>query len=569
MSKYKRLIVFVFCSALVVSVYPQRRMNGAVSRNESSESDYLFAFTRATKLYVFGDLGNALSLYRECLKYEPGSAALNYQISLIYTRGGDIENARNFARVAYDKDRNNEWYARQYARLCQGAGLYDSALYVYKGLLKGNGDDADIYLMMSQIMERKGDFSSAILFLDSIENEIGITQEVTVNKARIFNETGDTKSALKVLRSALALNKGDYIVRGVMAEMFRDANKPDSAEFYYRSIILDHQDDPNVVFSFAEFLVSRKKVNEAKELYIKALKNPEIDPAIKLNYLYNAIQHDAMFAKLSPVLEDLMKTFYGDNKSDVRSKALYADYLYRTRRYAATIPVLKDIMSVSTENYAAWEQLLFSFNNLNQKDSVVFYSIAGIRRFPDEVMSYLLGGSALYELKEYNQAIEILKAGLPYSDNSRIAGNMRSLLAECYSKTKRLDLSDQMYESALQIDSSDIVVMNNYAYSLAERNIKLDLAERLSAESISKEPENGTYLDTFGWIKYRQGDYKAALKMIKKAIRIEGETNADILDHLGDIYLKMGKRNKAVKVWKQAIPLANGELLESLHGKVK
>lgn len=569
MSNYKRLIILIFCSALVVSAYSQRRLNGTVSRSESSESDYLFAFTRATKLYVFGDFGNALSLYRECLKYEPGSAALNYQISLIYTRGGDIDNARNFAKVAYEKDRNNEWYARQYARLCQGAGLYDSAFYVYQGLLKGNGDDADIYLMMSQIMERKGDYASAILYLDSIEKEIGITQEVTVNKARIFSETGDTKSALTVLRGALALNNEDYIVRGVMAEMFRDSNKPDSAEFYYRSIITEHQDDPNVVFSFAEFLLSRNKVGEAKELYINVLKNREIDQAIKLNYLYNAIQHDAMFAKLAPLLDVLMKTFYEDNRNDVRSMALYADFLYRTRRYAATIPVLKEIMSVSTENYAAWEQLLFSYNNLNLKDSVVFFATDAIRRFPDEVMSYLLGGSALYELKEYNQAIDMLNAGLPYSENSRLGGNMRSLLAECYGKTNRFSLADQMYESALQIDSNDIVAMNNYAYSLAERNIKLDLAEKMSAESIAKEPENGTYLDTFGWIKYKQGDYKAALKVIKKAIRIEGDTNADILDHLGEIYSKLGKRNKAVKIWKQAIPLANGELLESLNRKVK
>jgi tetratricopeptide (TPR) repeat protein len=565
------MIFLLLIGAVLLAEFPahaQKRIIGSSARNESMDADYLFAFTRATKLYVFGDYGNALNLYRECLKYEPGSAALNYQISLIYTKGGDIDNARLFARKAYLKNVKNEWYARQYGRLCQASGLYDSAIIVYKGLLNGTTDDAGLNFILSGIMEKKGKNEEAIAYLNKIEKDLGVTQEVTVNKARIYSEHGQMKFALAELRRALAMNPEDYIIRGVMAEMFRDSNKADSADFYYRSIIKDHKDDANVVFSFAEFLLVQKKNEEAKALFMQALANDQIEPGVKLNYLYNAIRNNQMFVTLSPVLDTLIGFFYAENGEDVHAMALYADYYYRKGVYDKTIPVLKRIIKQNDGNYSAWEQLLFCYNGLGLSDSVLISGKLAIQLFPEEPMAFLLSASVLYGKKQYLPAIEILQRAVPISENSRVEGNILSLLAECYGRTGQYVMSDNMYENATKVDSTDVVVLNNYAYSLAERSVLLDKAESMSRKAIEGDPGNGTYLDTYGWVLFKQGRYVEAKKYIKQAIKLEGESNPEILSHMGDIYDKLNSNSKADKYWTKALFFAEEEMKIVLKEKL-
>lgn len=570
MQKSVRGFLFLFLVGyMVVPVQAQKRLVANNSENESIDADYLFAFTRATKLYVFGDYGNALNLYRECLRYEPGSAALNYQISLIYMKGGDIDNARKYSKRAWDVDKSNEWYVRQYGRLCQASGLYDSALIVYKGLLKGTPEDAGLNMILSGIMEKKGDYEEAIGYLNAIQSYLGITQEVTVNKARIYSEHGQMRTALKELRVALALNPQDYIIRGVMAEMFRDSGQPDSAEYYYRSIIESHKDDANVVFSFGEFLMGQGKTAEARALYLDALKNKSIDQGIKMSYLYNAIQNNQMFARLGPVLDTLIGFYFKENRDDIRAMALSADYYYRIGKYEKTIPLLKEIIYRNDGNYSAWEQLLFCYNAMGQKDSVLITGRKAISQFPEEPMAYLLSASILYGNKQYIQAIELLQKAVPIAENSRVESNVKSLLAECFGQTGQYMLSDAMYENALLSDSNDVVVLNNYAYSLAERSAQLEKAERMSYKAVLTEPDNATYLDTYGWVLFRQGRLKEAMGILKRAIKIEGTGNAEIVSHLGDVYEKTGNRSKAQKYWRMALPNADEELKATLLEKLK
>ena len=62
-----------------------------------------------------------------------------------------------------------------------------------------------------------------------------------------------------------------------------------------------------------------------------------------------------------------------------------------------------------------------------------------------------------------------------------------------------------------------------------------DRVYRLRELLDQQEPENAAYLDTLGWIYYKQKAYENALVHIRKANGIE-DTDPTIADHLGDIY---------------------------------
>ncbi|NIT56565.1 MAG: tetratricopeptide repeat protein, partial [Aliifodinibius sp.] len=59
-------------------------------------------------------------------------------------------------------------------------------------------------------------------------------------------------------------------------------------------------------------------------------------------------------------------------------------------------------------------------------------------------------------------------------------------------------------------------------------------------------------LDTVGWIYYKQGQLQKARKYIQKAID-SGNPSAEVLEHMGDVLLKLNKPAEAKKWWQQAL----------------
>ena len=128
-----------------------------------------------------------------------------------------------------------------------------------------------------------------------------------------------------------------------------------------------------------------------------------------------------------------------------------------------------------------------------------------------------------------------------------------------YDSEERWNECDSVYERALQIDSSNALVNNNYAYSLSERGIQLERALAMVKIAIAAEPENSSYLDTMGWIYYKMGIYDQAQSYIEKAIKIGGEKPV-LLEHLGDVVYMSGQKNYAVELWEKAFNLDKSNL---------
>ena len=92
---------------------------------------------------------------------------------------------------------------------------------------------------------------------------------------------------------------------------------------------------------------------------------------------------------------------------------------------------------------------------------------------------------------------------------------------------------------------------NALAYHLAERNIRLDEALRLVNDAIAKDPNNFSYYDTRAMVLYRLGRLEDAVKDQEKAMALI--QHPVIMDHLGDLYWLLGKKEKARDTWRKAI----------------
>ena len=63
---------------------------------------------------------------------------------------------------------------------------------------------------------------------------------------------------------------------------------------------------------------------------------------------------------------------------------------------------------------------------------------------------------------------------------------------------------------------------------------------------------NAFFLDTIGWIEFKRTNYNEAVFYLEKSVAILPKSS-EILDHLGDFYLMLGRKDEAIFEWKKAI----------------
>ena len=82
----------------------------------------------------------------------------------------------------------------------------------------------------------------------------------------------------------------------------------------------------------------------------------------------------------------------------------------------------------------------------------------------------------------------------------------------------------------------------------------------MSKKTIEAEPDNATYLDTFGWILYLMGNPLEAKPFFKHAMLYGGKDSAVIMDHYAEVLFALKEYDLAMVYWNLAMKKNNGEI---------
>jgi Tfp pilus assembly protein PilF len=176
---------------------------------------------------------------------------------------------------------------------------------------------------------------------------------------------------------------------------------------------------------------------------------------------------------------------------------------------------------------------------------------SALRILPDDYRINFFLGIAYNRLGRNLDAVRVLEhaRGIDPGDVDAVAQ-----LALVYDTIGRHEDADSLYEEALRLDPENHLVLNNYAYTLAERGMNLTRALAMVEKALQDQPENSSYLDTIGWVYFKLGRYEEARKYVQEAID-KGEVNAVVHEHLGDIYYKLEQPERAREHWNIALEL--------------
>ena len=224
--------------------------------------------------------------------------------------------------------------------------------------------------------------------------------------------------------------------------------------------------------------------------------------------------------------------------------------------------VLEKVLEMSPDHAAARLQLVSYAWQAENRDRVIELCRDARQYNPDEMAFYYYQGIAYYQKGQLDEALNAFQNGIGVinsdSDPS-IVSDFYAVLGDIMHQKGMEKEAFEAYDSCLVWKDDNIGCLNNYAYYLSEKGIRLDEAERMSFRTIKAEPKNATYLDTYAWILFMQKRYEEARKYIDLTLENDSDTSAVLLEHAGDIYYHAGEKVKAVEFWQNALKLASEE----------
>ena len=118
------------------------------------------------------------------------------------------------------------------------------------------------------------------------------------------------------------------------------------------------------------------------------------------------------------------------------------------------------------------------------------------------------------------------------------------------------DKAADLLRKSIALDPANAADAYNYlGYMWADHNIHLDEAEEMIKRALQIEPDNGSYLDSLGWVEFRKGRFDQALADLLRAVKNMEHEDAVVFEHIGDIYLKLNRVPQALEAWQKAMKL--------------
>ena len=116
---------------------------------------------------------------------------------------------------------------------------------------------------------------------------------------------------------------------------------------------------------------------------------------------------------------------------------------------------------------------------------------------------------------------------------------------------------EEILEEILKEEPEDEQLNNDLGYLYADQGKNLEQAEQMIRKAIAAKPENGAYIDSMGWVLFKQGKYAEALPWLEKAVKFQqGSGDETLWEHLGENYDRLGQTEKAIESWKKSLETA-------------
>lgn len=183
---------------------------------------------------------------------------------------------------------------------------------------------------------------------------------------------------------------------------------------------------------------------------------------------------------------------------------------------------------------------------------------------------------------KYDEAVEALEeAGKALEDEEfntdevkqQLIRRTKYMTANIHVEAKKVEKAADILQKLIKEDPENPTYPNDLGFIWVDNDMNIDEAEKLVAKALeldAKQREKllkekkideetakkrtASYVDSMGWVKFKQKKYQEAKKLLEEAAADQDEAeHIEIWDHLADVQMALGDTKGAIDTWTKAL----------------
>src|SRR5882724_145576 len=525
---------------------------------------------------------------------ERKAGALAYFVEgAAYEENGEIDKALEAYRKVLNVDPGQSELASRVAALLIQQEDFPQAIDVLKDAIKANPNDAEPYHQLAYIYAK---------YLKKTDQAVGYANRAIALNPReieayqrlceIELAAGQEQKAVDALERATKVHSDDAVFwtrlgKLYAAILFKPDSQPRPDELrrvneLFKKAAERANDDPAILKDVADYYASSQQLKEAIPLYLRVLELQPDDANAREKLATGFILTDQRgkavelleqiieehpekyqpYDLLAQVLDDEARSLQRENRQD-EAKARFA-------KVAANYEQSLLINPNHAGTYLRLAELLLG--PLKDPERAVKFLAEARRRFSGapEIVYYL--AIAQREAKQTQRAVatfeEALREAQLDQDNEIVNAKFYFNYGVTAEQAGLYDKAADLLQRSIALDPANAAEAYNYlGYMWADLGMHLDEAMEMIQRALQIEPNNGSYLDSLGWVEFRQGKFDQALADLLRAAKNMDREDPIVFEHIGDTYLKLHRVPEALESWQKAFALdpKNKKLAEKIE----
>ncbi|MBN2226709.1 MAG: tetratricopeptide repeat protein [candidate division Zixibacteria bacterium] len=470
-------------------------------------------FVNGSIFETIGEPYLAFQQYREALNSYPESQEIRYSFATAALRIKEYDAALTAAR-GLSPDNERTWLL-----LASCYRVLDSArqaLYAYQRAAEHDSSDAQLFYQIAAYYQRFEMFDSAAVAFRRV-TDLSPAYNTFQQLATLQMRAGMYNEALESYLQAVAMDSSVSNVRSFLGLVFIYENRGErdkaleNLEIAARLAPRDALILTRLLTYYEDNNDYDRAIETAKQIIPLAPQDNNI--VRRLGVLYYAV--DSL--RLADSLFTSLLNFEGNNAID----------LY----YAGRTAVMLDDYERAKKNFTR------------------------VTALADSVADGWLNLGLVYRLQDSTDLeIATYEKGLPFMNNILDSIGLLFPMGSAFERIGRFDRSVEVFEIIIDLQPQHAPALNYLGYMLADKGIRLNEARRMIERALELDPENGAYIDSYGWVLFKLGKHSQALEQLLKAVTVITDDPV-VMEHLGDAYKAVGDNDNAEKYWRKTLEL--------------
>lgn len=461
-----------------------------------------------------GRLAEAEKVLAQMLERAPDQRAINYNYALVLTKLGRGDESKQYLERAV---------------------LLDPAF-------------GPAVMQLVDIYQKENDWKKAADVLQPLIDQDPMNLDLQRQQAYFYLRSGNPEQARASFRTIAEADPKDTRSRFYLAEALSDLQQFAEADRIYRALLEETPNDPDVLASFGLSQSTQKNFAEAKKTFgaLLAVKDvPEnLQTLARTQLAYIALQE----GKYDEAIAGARQVLIFHDKPNSQAVNIALDSLKKQKKEKDAVELLQPLVdrfgSDPFVNARYVEMLVRSGEKEKARLMAATQVKFGTRNAIATAEAYIQAG-------DHASAIALLKEALKSKPDDL---DLNFSLGSAYERAGDKKSAEQTFLSILKTRPEHAGTLNYLGYMWAEEGINLDRAAEMLTRAVTQEPRNGAFIDSLGWVYYRQGKLELAEKYLTDATRLLPR-DATVHEHLGDVFAKRGDLVRALSLYRVALGL--------------